>query len=260
MTDYIRVFRLGLLMVVACATMACGVATAPSIQGQIDEVRQINNRLSGQWSDFDSTLDNTTNALETLPSIGVDANELDMPLLKKAIEECFMAPAQASADAASGGGVATGETMMNTATAAAKAGPICDTESTAALNDLKSKSDPKVAGFIDSKLATTAMLRDNIKGKLPNLAEEMSLSYPEAKARAAVLSQAVDQAKSTADGLPLPDAAKQSFNSEYQAFVSELTSLEETIAEIEKGVPELQGRIATVKERATYNLANFGAK
>ncbi|MBH23785.1 MAG: hypothetical protein CMH57_04820 [Myxococcales bacterium] len=258
MTHLHRALFFGLLAASLLAFTACGSVTAPSIQGQVDEVRQLNGQLSGQWSDFNTTIDKTTAALNTLPSIDVDPNELDMPLLKKAIEECFQSPAKVRADAATGGGVATGETMMNTASAAAKAAPTCDTESTAALNDLKSKSEPDVARFIDSKLATTAMIRDNVKGRLPTLAEEMTLTYPEAKARAAALRVTVDKIKSTADGLPLPEPAKVQFNSEYQAFVSELTLLEETIAKVEKEAPALQGRIATAKERMTYNLANFG--
>lgn len=238
-----------MLCILALALLsACGTVSAPSLQGQIDEVRKLNTDLSSQWSDFDATMTATTSSIASFTQISVDPQQLDMALLKTALTECFEAPVSASLDASRSGSAATG----------VAAAPTCDTESTAALNDIKSKSEPPIASFIDSKLSAIALLRDNVKGKLPGLAESISLSYPEAKARAAALRESVDGLKSSTDALGLPESMMNKFDADYKTFVTELATLEEIVAKLEQESPNLQGKIATSLERATYNMTTFG--
>lgn len=256
MTRLSRILPLLGALALALTLSACGTLKAPSLTGQLQEVKTLNAQMSSQWANFDQTLGQTQGAVEQLGAMDVaGAKNMNVKLVQNALGRCFEEEAKPADSGGSGGAtMLTGAQLVGRASATMKTG--C--QGGASLSAYMAKVDPGVAAFIDGKLASVTLIRANLKGRLPAMAESLITGYPEAKARALVLRKAADTAKSTVDGLPLPAVVKQQFDKEFQAMTVELTALETTLATIEAEAPNLQGRIATTVERATLQIGKFG--
>jgi hypothetical protein len=225
------------------------------VEPQLEEARRLNTTLSNQWQGFDTTMTSTLKAVDDLPSMTVPAKKLDVALLRKALSECFEAPVAAGSAAAAGGAAASGEAAPVSSSAIAK----CKTESTQALLDLSQKGDPEVSAFINAKLDSIAMMRTNIKDRLPTMAADISEQYAQAKLKADEIRVAADTAKTAADSDPtVSDAAKATFQAQYDELQTELTKLDELLRNMENNGMNLPDKVRVTLEKATYALSTFG--
>ena len=249
----------GLVMLLATACGG-GSMTSQSVAPQLEEARKLNSELSANWQTFDTTYNTTLQAVETFPQITIPKEKLDVELLKTPLTECFDASADASGDAAKGGEAATGEEAMATGEKMAEAGMVaCETESSAALNDLAQKGDEEVSGFITQKLQTVATIKTNLKDKLPSLATQIAEQFATTKLKAEEIRVTAEGIKTAADNNPLmSDADKAKFNQEYEELQTELTQLDELLGTMQAEATQLPDKVRVTLEKATYAVSNFG--
>jgi hypothetical protein len=230
-------------------------APGPTVQPQLEEAKRLNVSLSTQWQNFDTTMTTTLKSVDDLPKLSVPAKKLDVELLRKALTECFEAPANAGSAAAAGGAAAAGEA----APAPTGSAPKCDTESTNALLSLAKAGDPEIAKFINAKLDSIAAMRSNIKVHLPTMAADIAEQYAQAKLKADEIRVAADSAKTNADADPDMDAvSKAAFQAQYDELQAELKKLDELLKSMEGDGMNLPDKVRVTKEKATYALSTFG--
>ncbi len=228
---------------------ACGgAAVDASLAGELDQARTLNTDLKNRLREVDTTLSTTLTTVEALPTMGVDRKTVDINLVRSALTECFESPVQAAGDAAASANAAAGGL-----------GEIqCKTNSSAALMDLKSQSEPEVAGFIEVKVNAIATLKVNLKDRLPQMSTTILQEHADAKITVAALRKAADEKRAKLEEEP-PSAEKQAkWDAEYADLMRELDALDALLSSMETEASGLPDKVRTTVEQVTYALSTFG--
>ena len=245
------------LALVAFGT-ACGGSANITLGPQLEEARTLNSELRAEWTQTEDTFNSTLTAVEAFPEIGVDVSKVDMNLVQKALTEVFNADTKKAAVNVSE--VATGDTSSamgeKALTECAKSG---GGESMKSLRDYTKLANEEVAVFINQKVKSVCLIRQNVKLRLPEMSTDMNERYLNAKVKIEELKLTADTLKTNADtNGDLDEAAKAKFDLQYKDLQEEIKAIEELLMTMEGEVGSLQDRLNETTEKFTYGLSNFG--